>query len=133
MFARVCHGFTIRAVASMSAAAFIACAGEADHASQRRIVIPGANVERGKQLVTSHNCVACHTISDIRDANATVGPPLTGFANRALIAGQLANEPANLVRWIMNPSAVEPHTVMPDMGLTQNEARDVAAYLYTLK
>ena len=133
MFAGLSSGVTIRAAALASAVVFVACTGTDDSVAHPRVVVPGANVQRGKQLVTSHNCVACHAFSDIPGANARVGPPLTGFANRALIAGQLANEPDNLVRWIMNPSSVQPRTVMPNMGLRQDEARDVAGYLYTLK
>ena len=123
----------MHAAALLSAVILAACAGTDDHAPQTVVVIPGANIERGKQLVMSHNCVACHTIADLPDATGRVGPPLTGFAERVLIAGELPNEPNNLVRWIMNPSAVEPRTVMPNMGLTSDEARDVAGYLYTLK
>ena len=49
---------------------------------------------------------------------------------RAYIAGELTNTPENVVRWIMDPQAIEPGTVMPDLGLTEAEARDVAAHLY---
>lgn len=50
-----------------------------------------------------------------------------------MIAGELPNSPANLVRWIKDPKSVEPGTDMPDLGLTDQQARDVAAYLYTLR
>lgn len=116
------------------AAVLTACnRSDGSRAPRPTIVVAGANIERGKAIVVSHNCTACHAIADIDGANGQAGPPLTGFANRALIAGELANKPDNLIRWIMNPSAVEAHTVMPDMGLTPDEARDVAGYLYTLK
>jgi cytochrome c1 len=62
-----------------------------------------------------------------------VGPPLTMFAHRAYIAGQLPNQPENLVRWIQDPQGVEPGTAMPDLGVTPAVARDMAAYLYTLR
>lgn len=130
---RAANREVIRAATITSVLIFIACTGADDHASRAVVAIPGASVQRGKQLVRSHNCIACHTIADLPGANGRVGPPLTGFAERALIAGELANEPGNLVRWIMNPSAVEPRTVMPNMGLTSGEARDIAGYLYTLK
>lgn len=133
MSAIVSVSVMIRAATIVSALMTIACADADGHGFQAVVVIPGANIQLGKQLVTSHNCVACHTIADLDGATGTVGPQLTGFANRALIAGELPNEPDNLVRWIMNPSAVEPRTVMPSMGLTPDEARDIAGYLYTLK
>jgi cytochrome c len=62
-----------------------------------------------------------------------VGPPLTMFAQRAYIAGQLPNEPDNLIRWIQDPQTVEPGTAMPDLGVDTSTARDMAAYLYTLR
>jgi cytochrome c len=62
-----------------------------------------------------------------------VGPPLTMFARRAYIAGQLTNQPDNLIRWIQNPQAVEPGTAMPNLGVIPEIARDMAAYLYTLQ
>jgi cytochrome c len=62
-----------------------------------------------------------------------VGPPLTMFARRAYIAGQLSNEPNNLIRWIRDPQAVEPGTAMPNLGVAPAVARDMAAYLYTLR
>lgn len=62
-----------------------------------------------------------------------VGPPLLWFARRTFIAGELPNTPANLIRWVRNPPSVEPGTAMPVLGLDEQQARDVAAYLYTLR
>jgi cytochrome c1 len=56
-----------------------------------------------------------------------VGPPLLWWSRRTFIAGELPNTPENLVRWIRDPQAVEPHTAMPTLGLSDAEARDVAA------
>ena len=50
-----------------------------------------------------------------------------------MIAGELPNSPPNLVRWLLNPPSVEPGTAMPDLGLTDQQAHDIAAYLYTLQ
>jgi cytochrome c1 len=62
-----------------------------------------------------------------------VGPPLTSWSRRTFIAGQIPNTPDNLVRWLRNPRAIEPGTAMPGLGLDDRQARDVAAYLYTLR
>jgi cytochrome c1 len=62
-----------------------------------------------------------------------VGPPLDFFSRRTMIAGELPNTPDNLVRWIENPPSVEAGTAMPKLGLSDEQARDVAAYLYTLR
>jgi cytochrome c1 len=71
-------------------------------------------------------------IPGISGASGTVGPPLTDFSHRGYIAGELPNNGPNLIRWIMDPQAVEPGTAMPDLGIGQSEARDIAAYLFTL-
>ena len=62
-----------------------------------------------------------------------VGPPLDGMASRAFIAGQLPNTPDVLVAFLQNPPALVPATGMPDVRLSLDQARHVAAYLYTLK
>ncbi|GGG23948.1 hypothetical protein GCM10010964_10150 [Caldovatus sediminis] len=77
-------------------------------------------------------CGACHRIPGVRNARAMVGPPLDAFAQRGYVAGVLPNRPANLLAWLRNPPAINPMTAMPDLGLTEAEARDIAAYLYTL-
>jgi cytochrome c1 len=66
-------------------------------------------------------------------ARGLVGPPLDGVGNRQFIAGELPNTPENLMRWIQHPRQVEPHTLMPEMGVTEQDSRDIAAYLYTLR
>ncbi len=66
-------------------------------------------------------------------ASGLVGPPLTMFARRSFIAGELPNTPENLAKWILNPKTVEPKTAMPDLGVTPSQAQDAAAYLYTLR
>jgi putative membrane protein len=95
--------------------------------------VPGGSVARGRQAVEAMGCGACHTISGIPNAHGEVGPPLTGVARRSIIAGELANTPENMMRWIEDPQAVEPRTAMPNLGVTQQSARDIAAYLYTLR
>src|SRR5579871_2488317 len=87
----------------------------------------------GKELIQAYGCGACHIIPGIRTARGLVGPPLTLFGERTMIAGELPNAPGNLVRWVQNPPAVEPNTAMPNLGLSQSQAEDVAAYLYTLR
>lgn len=87
----------------------------------------------GKKLIISSGCGACHTIPGIYTARGLVGPPLNFYSRRTMIAGELPNTPDNLVRWLMDPPAIEPETAMPNMGLSEQQARDIAAYLYTLR
>ena len=96
-------------------------------------VSTGGNAQRGKALIQAYGCGSCHTIPGIYTARGVVGPPLMLFSRRTMIAGELPNSPDNLVQWIRNPKAIEPGTAMPNLGLTDYEAHDVAAYLYTLR
>jgi cytochrome c len=93
----------------------------------------GGDPSRGPQLIRSYGCGTCHTVSGVVGANGLVGPPLTGLAQRSYIAGVLPNAPDNLVRWIEDPKAVDSLTAMPKVGVTPSDARDIAAYLYTLR
>jgi cytochrome c len=97
------------------------------------IIVAGGDPEGGKAALARFGCTSCHTIPGVRGANGLVGPPLTQFARRAYIAGQLPNDAENLVRWIQNPQVIEPGTAMPNLGIVPAVARDMAAYLYTLR
>lgn len=92
----------------------------------------GGDLREGEAAIAKHGCGSCHTIPGVRRATGRVGPPLTGFSERMYIAGTLANTPENLVRWLKDPPAIEPRTAMPNVGLDDREASDIAAYLYTL-
>lgn len=95
--------------------------------------VHGADASRGPDLMLAYGCTACHTIPGVTGANGSVGPPLAGFRHRAYVAGVLPNEPGGLVRWLMNPTVHAPATAMPDLGVSEEHARDMAAYLYTLR
>jgi cytochrome c2 len=94
--------------------------------------IAGGDAERGRLLIQRYRCGACHKIEGIRGANGVVGPPLTDYAQRVLLAGILPNAPRTLVPWLIDPPGMAPNTAMPNLGVTEPEARDMAAYLYTL-
>lgn len=89
--------------------------------------------EAGADLIRDYGCPACHAIPGITAADGIVGPTLEGFGSRVYIAGVHPNTPDNLVRWIMDPPAMVPATAMPDMNVPEDEARHIAAYLYTLR
>jgi cytochrome c1 len=91
------------------------------------------NAQKGAVTITQMGCGSCHSIPGIADADGMVGPPLTHFQRRTIIAGLLPNTPDNLVHWIRHPQSVVPGNAMPDTGLSEKQARDVAAYLYTLR
>jgi cytochrome c2 len=96
---------------------------------------PPADAARGRVLVASgtFGCTACHIIPGIRSPRGIVGPSLEGFDQRPFIAGQLPNRPDVLAAFLQNPPSLVPATGMPNVGLNLEQARHIAAYLYTLK
>jgi len=93
----------------------------------------GGDAAIGKKLVTQYQCGACHAIPDVPGAGGTAGPALEQFGRLSYIAGRVPNVPPRLVAWLLDPQALKPGTTMPDMGLTEQEARHIAAFLYTLR
>jgi cytochrome c len=62
-----------------------------------------------------------------------VGPPLDKMAERTFIGGKIQNTPQNMMQWLQNPQAFDPGNAMPNVGVTPNDARDITAFLFTLK
>jgi cytochrome c len=91
------------------------------------------DVTHGRQLVQQYGCTSCHDIPNVSGPRGMVGPPLTHVASRDLIGGKLPNTPENLSKWLQNPQAVDPQNAMPNLGLTVEQSRDIAAFLFTLK
>lgn len=87
------------------------------------------DVERGRQALMDYGCVACHAVPGLPVAQGNAGHPLGGLANRQVIAGRLPNDPENLARWIRDPQGISPGNAMPDLGVTEADARDMAAFL----
>ncbi|MGH7657075.1 MAG: cytochrome c oxidase assembly protein [Gemmatimonadales bacterium] len=95
--------------------------------------VPGGDAELGRTQLVQFGCAACHLIPGIRKARGTVGPSLAGFAERDFIAGAVPNTPEYLVSWIVMPQSIRPGGAMPNLGITDVQARNMAAYLYTLR
>lgn len=114
------------------AAALFALAGCVGGKTERHYVsATGGDATEGARLIRNVGCGACHEIPGIRGARGVVAAPLTHFAQRSFIAGEVPNTPDNLVRWISAPRSIEPNTAMPDLGLDARQARNIAAYLYS--
>ena len=95
--------------------------------------ITHGNVDAGKAAIARYACGACHIIPGIPSGTGRVGPSLRGMSKRAMIAGKFANAPDDMIRWIRQPQEMVPGIAMPDQPVTEQEARDIAAYLYTLR
>lgn len=79
--------------------------------------------------MAQYQCGRCHAIPGVEAANGTLGPPLADFGRRSYIAGQLPNRPELLRQWIVAPASLVPNTTMPALGVSEADARDMAAYL----
>jgi cytochrome c len=119
-----------RATAALLALA--AGAAAAGCGGTRAQQVPGASAKQGHDLIAKYGCGACHEIGGVDSANGHVGPPLKNFKkNVPFIVGRLPNTPSNVARWIENPQAIAPGSIMPNLGVTPQQALDIAAYLYT--
>ena len=99
-----------------------ACADRLDAA-------PPAGAERGRQLLAQYHCGSCHTIPGVAAARGTLAVTLDGIGRRSYLAGHVPNGDAQLVQWIADPASLVPGTTMPRMGVSAQDARDIAAYL----
>jgi len=94
-------------------------------------VITSGDPTRAAMITRRYGCGGCHTIPGIPGADGQVGPPLAGLIHRVYIGGVAANSPDHLIQWIVEPRRFSPRSAMPVTGISEAEARDVAAYLYT--
>jgi cytochrome c2 len=120
-------------IAAGLALALLALCGCGGSVERQAAAMTGGEPGRGKVLVRKYGCESCHTIPGVSGADGTIGPPLDGIAKRSYLAGRLPNEPQNMIRWIRDPQAIEPGSAMPEMGINEQDGRDIAAFLYTLR
>ena len=107
--------------------------GMAGCAKTPPVQVAGGDAQRGVDAIGRYGCTGCHTVPGVAGPGSNVGPPLEMIAKRTYVGGVLANTPDNMVRWLRNPQDVDPRTAMPNLGVTEGDARDIAAYLYTLQ
>lgn len=122
-------------IATIAAIASIAVLHMQDvaHARTQAEQMTGGNTDRGKRALSRYGCGACHVIPGVSDAQGQTGPALDGIASRGTIAGRLANQPEQMVLWLRHPQQVVPGNAMPDQRIGEADARDMSAYLYTLR
>ncbi len=114
----------------LAAALLLAGCGSKEDKAAR---MTGGDPGRGKLAIREYGCAACHTIPGIEGAAGSLGPPLDRIASRDYLAGRLENNPENMMRWIRDPQGIQPGTAMPDLRVSEEDGRDIAAYLYTLE
>jgi cytochrome c2 len=122
--------YSLRALVLLALAGLAACGDNQSETTP--LTIADGDPELGHSLIQSYGCGTCHVIEGVRGARGKVGPRLENYAQQHLLAGFMPNVPLNLIAWLMDPVALKPQTGMPSQGVTEAEARHIAAYLYTL-
>lgn len=107
-------------------------AGACKPPPEERQHMPIADPARGKEAIVRVGCASCHNIPGIRWPKGEAAPALEPMAERALIAGRIPNEPELLALFVRDAPSLIPETTMPPMPLSEQESRDVAAYLYEI-
>lgn len=117
------------ALPAMTPAEYAAIPMRPASAPQEPAPIHAPDRERGKLALTQFACQSCHNVPGVTGPLTYVGPNLDGLADRSFIAGKLPTSEDNLVKWIRTPQQVKPGTAMPQLGVPERDARDMAAYL----
>lgn len=121
----------MRSIITIAGATLLAgCEVFGSHPADRSV--EGGDPSRGRAAIAAAGCGSCHAIPGVRGADGAVGPSLEHWSERRIIAGVVPNDPDRLVTWITVPQSIVPGNAMPNLGVTDGQARDMAAYLYTL-
>ena len=91
-----------------------------------------AGHDAARALIDANGCGTCHHIPETEGADGLTGPPLTAMSRQAYVAGVVQNTPEMLAAFIADPQAIDPRSAMPKLGLSLEEARSVAEYLYAV-
>jgi cytochrome c len=96
--------------------------------------VPGLNpnAARGIELTNRYGCASCHEIPGAA-VTGYVGPALRGVERRAYLAGGLQNTLEQMVELIRFPDRARPGTLMPNLRVSERDARELATFLYTLR
>lgn len=90
-------------------------------------------IARGEAAAARLGCGACHDMPGVDWPKGRVGPSLAGFGERAFIAGKLPNRAPLLADFVRDAPSLVPDSGMPAVPMTTSEARDIAAWLESLR
>lgn len=76
--------------------------------------VTGGDVQRGRVAIRQYGCQTCHVVPGVTGADALVGPPLNGIADRLYLAGILPNTPQSMIQWLRHPQDIDSLSAMPD-------------------
>jgi cytochrome c len=128
--------FPLRVLAGLATALLalsLTMCGQPEQAKKVEPPAGGGDAGRGRLLIQQYGCQSCHSVPGLEGPKGVVGPPLDKLALRTFIGGKVQNTPANMIVWLQNPQAFDPANAMPNIGVTPADARDLTAFLFTLK
>jgi cytochrome c len=120
------------AVAGLLLVVLAGCSWFRDFDFERGARMTGGNPAVGLAKIKHYDCHGCHSIPGVAGESITA-PALVHWSRRQTIAGKYPNTAENLTRWIQHPQQLKPGTSMPDMGTSEQDSRDIAAYLYSVR
>jgi cytochrome c len=127
------HGPWPRTLLAVAALLLLpACRRDFDY-SKEAMAMTGGDPDQGRKLIQAYGCGSCHVIPGIPGAKSSVGPSLAAIASQSYVGGVVQHTPENLIRWIQDPQRIDSLSAMPNLGLTESQARHVAAYLYKVQ
>ena len=84
----------------------------------------------GEKLFQAKGCIGCHSLNAVNAPKGMIGPNLANVGARSYIgAGSFKNTDETLARWIQNPQAMKKGVLMPNLGVTPEEAKSLVAFL----
>ncbi|MEX0799211.1 MAG: c-type cytochrome [Bacteriovoracaceae bacterium] len=89
--------------------------------------------KKAKAAIKKYGCHACHVIPGVSGANGRVGPKLEDIKEQIYIGGVLANTPEHMAEWVMNPQRHSPNTAMPNLNVSEEDAKAIVDYLYNVE
>jgi cytochrome c1 len=116
------------------ATALLLISTAACNSASRAVRATGGDPAKGHDAVAHYACTACHSIPGLSHTGDVTGPSLAHVGSALTFAdGQVENTPENLVAWIQTPARLKSSTSMPNMNVNEKDARDIAAFLCTLR
>ena len=94
--------------------------------------LTGGDPMNGRRVMAQRSCISCHTVPGVPKGNGTSAPSLAHWSRRSQFLNQYPNTPENMIKWLQNPSHLKPGTNMPRLNVTDQESRDVTAYLFSI-
>lgn len=92
----------------------------------------GGTPELGRKRLAQHSCVSCHFIPGVPRGEGKSAQSLAHWYWRRTFLNTYKNTPQNLEKWLETPSHRKPGTAMPDLSVSPQDSRDMAAYLFSI-